>query len=397
MPKVDFRIFDADNHYYESTDAFTRHLDRGMQRRALQWAELNGRQVLLVAGKLCRFIPNPTFDPVARPGCLDQYYRGNNPNAHDIRTAFGELVPIHPCYRMRDERTKMMDTQGIEKTFMFPTLGVGIEEALRSDPEACHAAFHAFNQWLIDDWGYAYQDRIFSTPYIPLLDPDLAVAELEWVLARDARAVCLRAAPAWTKSGPTSPADPVFDPFWARANEAGVTITCHGGDSGYGIYAEMWGEAGSATESFKSTPLKNVMIGNRAPYDWFAALICHGLPKRFPNLRFASIEMGSNWVPYLLQNFRRAYGQDPALFSEDPIATFKRHVWVSPFHEDDVPLLRDLLGADRLLMGSDWPHAEGLAEPVDYVNELEGFSQAEIRRVMRDNALELSLLRPASH
>ncbi len=397
MPKLDFKIFDADNHYYEATDAFTRHLDRQMQRRALQWAEVNGRQMLLVAGKICRFIPNPTFDPVARPGCLDQYYRGHNPDAHDIRSAFGELLPIDPCYRNRDERTRKMDLQGIEKTFLFPTLGVGMEEALKQDSEACHAAFHAFNQWLIDDWGYAFQERIYATPYIPLLDPEKALAELEWVLARDARAVCLRAAPAWTRSGPKSPADPLFDGFWALANESGITIACHGGDSGYGVYSEMWGEAGASVESFKASPLKNIMVGNRAPYDWFAALICHQLPRRFPNLRFASIEMGSNWIPYLLQNFRRAYGQDPAMFCEDPIETFKRHTWVSPFHEDDVPLLRNLLGADRLLMGSDWPHAEGLAEPLAYVEELEGFSPAEIRKVMRENALELSLRRPASH
>jgi predicted TIM-barrel fold metal-dependent hydrolase len=132
------------------------------------------------------------------------------------------------------------------------------------------------------------------------------------------------------------------------------------------------------------------MLGNRAPYDTMAALICHGLFRRFPNLRVASIEQGSNWVPWLFQSLRRAYGQDPTAFGEDPIETFKRHVWVSPFHEDDVPLLRDLIGADRMLMGSDYPHAEGLADPTDYVHDLEGLSADEVQRVMRDNALELS-------
>jgi len=50
---------------------------------------VKGRKELLVAGAINRFIPNPTFDPVARPGCLDQYYRGNNPKGHTIREAFG--------------------------------------------------------------------------------------------------------------------------------------------------------------------------------------------------------------------------------------------------------------------------------------------------------------------
>jgi hypothetical protein len=47
-------------------------------------------------------------------------------------------------------------------------------------------------------------------------------------------------------------------------------------------------------------------------------------------------------------------------------------------------------------MGSDYPHAEGLADPTSYVDELEGFSAAEIRLVMRENALGLATRRPAS-
>ena len=96
---VDYRAFDADNHYYEATDAYTRHIDKAMAKRAMQWAEINGRQRLLVGGKLNRFIPNPSFDPVAKPGSLDDYFRGKNPEAKDIRSLFGDLEPIRPEYR----------------------------------------------------------------------------------------------------------------------------------------------------------------------------------------------------------------------------------------------------------------------------------------------------------
>jgi predicted TIM-barrel fold metal-dependent hydrolase len=106
--------------------------------------------------------------------------------------------------------------------------------------------------------------------------------------------------------------------------------------------------------------------------------------------------MGSNWVPWLFQTLRRVYGQNPKAFSEDPTLIFRRHIWVSPFHEDDLELLRELLGVERLLMGSDYPHAEGLADPASYVNELDGFSEREIRLVMRENALGLAQRRPAS-
>jgi hypothetical protein len=58
--------FDADNHYYEAEDAFTRYQSRDMANRCMQWVDLNGRRRLLVAGTVNRFIANPTFDPPAR-------------------------------------------------------------------------------------------------------------------------------------------------------------------------------------------------------------------------------------------------------------------------------------------------------------------------------------------
>ena len=394
MAELPFKLFDADNHYYEAQDAFTRFIEPEYAKRCMQWAEIGGKQRLLVGGKINRFIPNPTFDPVARPGCLDEYYRGNNKKTGDMRALFGELDPINPAYRDPARRVPIMDTQGLEKAFLFPTLAVGMEHALSEDLPAQRAAFRAFNRWLHEDWTFNYQERLYAAPYITLSDIDNACAELEWALEHDAHAVAMMCGPVITDAGSRSPADPCFDPYWARVNEAGVTVMFHGGDPGYGKYVEDWGEPGEL-ESFKGTPLKAVMLGNRAPFDTFAALICHGLFARFPNLRTASIEQGSNWVPWLHQSLHRSWGMNAQGFAENPIDTFKRHIWVSPFHEDDVALLRDLIGAENLLMGSDWPHAEGLADPADYVRELDGFSSVEIEQVMRGNALALSQRRPA--
>jgi len=198
---VDYVTFDADNHYYEATDAYTRHIDPKMAKRAMQWAEIDGRRRLLVGGTVNKFIPNPLFDPVAKPGSLDEYFRGRNPGAKDMRSLFGELEPIRPEYRDRDARLAVMDEQGLDGCLLFPTLGVGMEEALVHDPEALVAAFGAFNRWLEDDWGYAYQERIFAAPMLTLVDVGAAVDELERVLAADARVVCIKGGPALTPSG----------------------------------------------------------------------------------------------------------------------------------------------------------------------------------------------------
>ncbi len=388
MPDLDFQAFDADNHYYEAEDAFTRHIDPKLSRRAMQWADVAGRKCLLVGGKVNRFIPNPTFDPVAKPGCLDEYFRGHNAEGKSIREIFGELEPINPAYRNRDARLALMDTQNLGAAFLFPTLGVGMEESLKHDPEAAVGAFRAFNRWMDEDWGFAYKERLFAAPYITLMDVDAAVEELEWALARDVRVIVMRAAPVDLPTASYSPADERFDPFWSRVNEAGITVAYHSGDSGYFKYSEAWG-LGTEFKSFDFDPMRLCMSAQPV-HDLLAALLCGGLFDRHRNLRIATIETGSSWVPGLLSKLKKAYGQMPFAFKQDPVEAFRRHVWVAPYYEDPLPGLRDLIGADHMLFGSDFPHGEGLAEPVGFVNDLEGFSSEEIQLVMRENGAALT-------
>jgi predicted TIM-barrel fold metal-dependent hydrolase len=70
-------------------------------------------------------------------------------------------------------------------------------------------------------------------------------------------------------------------------------------------------------------------------------------------------------------------------------------VWINPFWEDDVNDVVDLVGADRVIFGSDWPHIEGLEAPLDYVRELKAFAPEEKRQMLLDNATGLNERRPA--
>jgi len=387
MTQLGFKAFDADHHYYEAEDAFTRHIDPRMAKRAMQWADVGGRRCLLVGGKINRFIPNPTFDPVAKPGCLDEYFRGRNQEGKSTRDLFGELEPINPAYRKRDARLALLDAQDLDACFMFPTLAVGMEEALASDPQAAIAAFKAFNRWLEEDWGFNYQNRIYSTPYVSLIDVDAAIAELDFALEHDARLINMRTAPIPTSQGFRSPADPIYDRYWQKVNDSGIAVMFHSGDSGYLRFSEMWG----GSEEFRSFDFnpKRLCLSASPPADYFASVICDGLFDRFPNLRMATIEQGSCWVGPLLKKLEKAYGQMPYAFKRDPLETFAKHVWVSPYYEDDLVGLRDAIGADHILFGSDYPHAEGLADPVSFVNDLDGFSKDEVQLIMRDNAASL--------
>ncbi len=85
----------------------------------------------------------------------------------------------------------------------------------------------------------------------------------------------------------------------------------------------------------------------------------------------------------------------PGYFTEDPVETFKRNIWINPFWEDDVYEVVEQMGADRVIFGSDWPHIEGMPEPLDYVGELGGLDDAARLLVLRDNTRELTTVRPA--
>ena len=91
----------------------------------------------------------------------------------------------------------------------------------------------------------------------------------------------------------------------------------------------------------------------------------------------------------LARRFKRAYGQMPMAFTRDPMETLREHCSIAPYYEDDMLALRDIIGCENILFGSDFPHAEGLADPISFLSELEDFTETEVRRVMGENAYSL--------
>ncbi len=178
--------------------------------------------------------------------------------------------------------------------------------------------------------------------------------------------------------------------MWARLAEAGVPVAFHLGDSGYNrMLGAPWGGAEEFAPFRAPDVLGQVIIGDRAIHDTMASLIVHGVFTRHPALRVASIENGSDWIFPLIKGLRKQANRTPRLFRDDPLDTIKQHVWVTPYYEEDIRKLADTIGIEHVLFGSDWPHGEGLAEPAAFVDELTGFTPAEVRRVMRDNCAEL--------
>ncbi len=387
---LDFPVFDVDNHMYETTDAFTKFLPAEYEGY-VRYIEVDGRMKIAVRNQISDYIPNPTFDVVAAPGAQQEYFKSGNPEGKSRREIMGRGIRSIPAYRDPGPRLELMDELGIDRSLMWPTLASLLEERLADDPPATHAVIHALNQWMHEHWSFNYENRIFATPVISLNIVDRAVEELEWVLERGARVVLIRPAPVPGFMGRRSMALPEFDPFWSRVAEADILVGLHGSDSGYQRYYNEWEGIRSEMQPFKGgSAFGTLMFRMHRPIvDAVCSLIGHGLLTRFPTLKIAPVENGSNWVRHLLDDLEHAYLMAPQEFEEDPVAVFKRNIYVHPFHEEDTVGLVELLGSDRVLFGSDYPHPEGMIDPISFVDELKGLDDQAVRNVMGGNLARL--------
>ena len=380
-------LFDADNHLYETRDAFTKYLPE-QYKGAIDYVDVHGRTKIVVRGVISNYIPNPTFEVVARPGAQEEYFRVGNPEGKSRREIFGEPMKAIPAFRDPASRLALMDEQGIDRALMFPTLASLIEERMRDAPELTHEVIHSLNQWLYETWSFDYEGRIFATPIITLPIVERAIEELEWVLERGARVVLIRPAPAYGLRGPRSFGKEEFDPFWQQVVENDVLVAMHSSDSGYERYANDW--EGNDSEMLPFQPQAFRMLSAWRPVeDAVSALICHGALSRFPALKVAVIENGSSWVAPLLERLADVYKKMPQDFRENPVDVFKRNIYISPFWEEDLGELADLIGVEHVLFGSDYPHPEGLADPVSYADELKGLDQDSVRKIMGGNLSRL--------
>jgi predicted TIM-barrel fold metal-dependent hydrolase len=281
-----------------------------------------------------------------------------------------------------------MDEQGLDRSLMFPTLASVIEQRMKDDPHFLHAAIHALNQWMYETWQFDYEGRIFSTPVITLPIVEKAIEELEWVVERGAKVVLIRPAPVPGFQGTRSFALPEFDPFWEKVVEHDILVALHSSDSGYDQISNWW--EGSDQEMLPFQPGAFRMLSAWRPIeDSVASLIMHGALTRFPSLRIAVVENGAAWVEPLQRALKDTYKKMPQDFPEEPIAAMRRCIHISPFWEEDYGHLAELLGEDNVLFGSDFPHPEGLGDPVSFVEDLSHHGEERVRKFMGDNLARL--------
>ncbi|MGI9206430.1 MAG: amidohydrolase family protein [Rhodococcus sp. (in: high G+C Gram-positive bacteria)] len=386
--ELPYPLFDADNHLYETEEALTKFLPE-KYKGAIKYVQVDGRTKIAIRNQISEYIPNPTFVVVARPGAMEDYFKNGNPEGKSKREIFGKPMKSIDAFREPAARLELMDELQIDRTLMFPTLASLVEERMRDNPELIHAVVHSLNQWLYETWGFNYKDRIFTVPVISLPIVDKAIEELEWCVERGAKAILVRPAPVPGYKGPRSFALPEFDPFWKRVVELDVLVTQHSSDSGYARYNQEWDGTGEEMLPFVTNAFR--MVSEWRPIqDAVASWVCHGALFRFPELRIAVIENGASWLPHVLQTLADVYKKAPEGFGmQDPVAAIKKSIHVSPFWEEDFSKLTALIGAERVLFGSDYPHPEGLAEPTSYIDHIQHLPLEDQKLVMGGNLARL--------
>ena len=367
MDELGHPVFDVDNHYYEALDAFTRHLDPALGPAACSGRRSTASSTTCVGGRVSRAVSNATFDPMSKPGCLYDYFRGNADGVNPL-ARLRDHEPIRPEYRDRDARpAAVLDEQGLAGCWLFPTLGMIYEEPLHHDPEAVCHTFRAFNRWLGRGLGLRLRR--------PHLHGALPHAGRPSLGGRGARVGARRGRPAdrhapaapTTAVGRRSPFDPMFDPFWARVNEAGVTVVVHAGDSGVS-------SNGYAVDGFAAT------------FSGRLRAVAQELRHRAGGARLPAVDDAREPLPQVPQpaggvgRERRRVPARPVPQAavggpQDAGLVRRRPGRGLPPPRLDQPVLGgrprvvDWMGADRVLFGSDWPHIEALPQPLDYLPE----------------------------
>jgi predicted TIM-barrel fold metal-dependent hydrolase len=384
MTQLAYPICDADNHFYEAEDCYTRHIEPEFRERTLRLvSQPDGTRRPMVDGRAYTYLPDP-FLHFGKPGQMAEFTAGAKTGTLDP----ARVTERHAEYVDPAARLALLDRQGVDKALLFPSLAITTQPIFWHDRALLLASARAFNRWLLDDWKFDYAGRLFSAPYLCLYDPAEAVRELEWVLARGARVIHIDPGP----QGGKSPADLSLDPFWARVEEAGVNVALHSSDSGYvRVLSPLWGEKPDPPVFEQSLWQWACCWQPRAVVDTLVSMLQYNLFGRFPGLRILSIENGGDWLPSLCHNLDRAAiwaqsGPWPGgRLSEKPSTCLKRHVWVSPWPDEDLAYLVRCMGTSQVLCGSDFPHPEGCAEPRDFAKGLDGFAASEVRAIMRDN------------
>jgi uncharacterized protein len=257
--------------------------------------------------------------------------------------------------------------------------------AIRLRPRARPRRNARYTDW-VADYVAPYRERLFFAAPLTLHDIDWAATEARRAVAKGARAIVVRPNPCQGRTWD----DAVYDTLYATVQDLGVPLVFHettGDPTTAG--ADRYGIRNSARYAF------NHVISHSFE-QMFAAMsvLCGGVLERFPRLSVVFAEAGSGWVPYWLARLdghheHRVMGKQMPIRMR-PSEYFERQCYVTCEPDDETArFAAEVVGAERLLFSTDYPHFDSSGGAVKAFNQLEGFSATQRKKILWDNAAQL--------
>jgi uncharacterized protein len=372
---VDTAIFDADSHLMETPDWLSGFAGTDLRQR-LEPLGLDGAGS--GAAELMASLPE-----------LWESHRHQKVGAEVLTGPKGWMAP---GALDTDVRSKVLDALGISAQLVFPTFALG-HFAQSKDPDVLYGGTAALNRAMVS-W-CAPDRRLRPVGYLPLNDPERAIAALEEALDGGVAAV-------WVPSdapGDFSPTHVDLDPVWSALASARVPFVLHVG--GGKLLPRAFHNNGlprpkdwlGGGENLRS---KDFPVVHHSPERFLACMALDGVFDRHPDLRGAAIELGATWVPGLLRNVdhaQRSFAKfEPVLrgLSLKPSEYLRRQVRFTPFPFEDTAWLLEQCGPDLFMFSTDYPHPEGGKRPFEVFGDaVSTFDDSTRERFFWRNGAEL--------
>ena len=263
----------------------------------------------------------------------------------------GSFKDVPPGGYNPHAHVKDLTQDGIEQDLLYASLATtmyGIQ-----DQEFVQALFDAYNEWL-SEFCSPYPERLNGIGLV-LIDDQIeeGIHQMERASELGLRGVMIPVGPR-----PHETYDnPMYDKFWAAAQEIGIPLSLHIGTLRPGNMRLM--EDGKVTQTAVERCNEDAFVRYSLGH-----LIFSGVFERFPDLRVVNVEHELSWLPFFMHRMDVTYiertEQASYRYKENmtPSDYMKRNVYHS-FQEDGPGIrLRDIIGVNNIMWGNDYPHAE---------------------------------------
>ncbi len=372
-----FHVIDADTHITEPPDVWTSRVASKWGDKVPHLARVGGKDVWMVAGK-----------PATPPGIVTM--AGFDGTIPDFRATFEELPPA--SYDAK-ARLAFMDEEGIWAQILYPNVGgfgSGAFLALE-ERDLMLECVRAYNDFLID-WTSEDPRRLVPVMATPFWDVAAAAKEIERCAAKGHKAVLLSSQP--EDFGEPVIHDRHWDPIWAAAQDAGLSISFHIGSGSMEDLVNDTAEIG-VRANFGRVSATLFINNSRCLADIIFGGVCH----RFPKLDFVSVESGVGWVPSALEAMdwqwrNGGMGQEHPEYDLLPSEYFRRQIYSCFWFEEAVgPAIEQY--PDNILFETDYPHPTSMSpgpqtpaeHPRVYADRVLGdLPDATLQKVLHDTA-----------